>query len=303
MNLLQHMKTYLEVVERGSLTRAAHRLKVSRATISAQIAALEKHVGANLLIRNTRSLSLSSEGRDYFELCKRVIEDITESEAAIGRSRGTPQGRVRVDMGSYFATHLVLPRLPVYLAAHPHVSLEFTDSRHIFDVEQIGCDVMLRMSLHPPENTNLVARRIGGTRVVFAASPAYLKQFGTPEQPEDLARHHCIQFVEPINGRRWEWAFERNNERFTLEVPGRLAIEDTEMLTRAAIDGMGIILGMHCDLRGALDRGELRIVLGDWSWQAPPLYLFYPRGRWRSAAVKSFIDFMLATFPPGKEIV
>lgn len=302
MNHLQAMKVLVEVVRSGSFTRAAHALHLATATVSAHVANLERHVGVTLLNRTTRTVVLTDEGRAYYAVCEHVLEQIGVVEAALGRSRGNPVGLLRVDAGDGIVSRLLLPVLSEFQKKYPDISLHLLQDKHIFDLTQHGCDVTLRTLLAPPENSGLIAKPLGPTRTVMAASPEYLRRCGIPRTPQDLLNHHCIGFIDPLSNRVWEWFFERNGKRFSLELPHTLAMARGELQVDAALRGLGIINTLHIMIAPLLRDGLLVPVLESWNSRASLIHVLYPRTLRHSIKLKAFVNFLLAKYPPNLEL-
>lgn len=302
MNQLQAMKAFVEVVRRGSFARAAHAMHLATATVSAHVANLERHVGVTLLNRTTRTVALTDEGAEYHAVCERVLEQLGEAEAGLGKSGSSPSGLLRVDAGDGIVSRLLLPVLPEFQKRHPGIALHLLQNEHMFDLSQHGFDVTLRSLLAPPENTRLIARPLGTTRTVFAASPAYLARHGTPRTPQDLQRHRCIGFIDPLSHRVWEWFFEKDGKRFSIELPHSLAMARGELRVDAALRGLGIINDLQFNIAPLLRDGRLVSVLEPWCYGASLLHVLYPRTRQASPKLKAFVNFLLAKYPAEREL-
>jgi LysR family transcriptional regulator for bpeEF and oprC len=302
VNRLQAMEVFVEVVDRESFSRAAHALHMAASTVTFHIANLEAHIGSTLLNRTTRSFTLTDEGVQYYELCKRVLGDISEVEGSLKHARTTPSGRLRVDIASTFSSSLLLPVMAEFLEAFPDINIDFTDSGHQFDTEQIGADIMVRNPLVPLEDSRLVAIPIGSTPAVNVASPTYLALHGEPATPHDLLKHQCIGYIDPWSGRHWEWFFEHNGKRISIEVPQRLAYSDGRVRVEAALKGLGVINDLVCNIKKELHDGKLKVILEDWTWVPPPLHIIYPQTLRRSKKVIAFVKFLLEKYPPDRDI-
>lgn len=302
MNQLQGMKMFVAVVERGGFARAAHALHLATATVSEHVANLEKHVGVSLLNRTTRTVALTDDGATYYAVCKRVLDQLGEVELALGRAKDLPAGRLRVEVGDGITRRLILPLLSEFQSRYPDITLHLVQSEHLFDLAQHGNDVIIRSLLETPKDTRLIARPLGATRVIFAAAPAYFERHGMPATPYDLLQHRCIGFIDPLSNRLWEWFFEKDGERFSLDLPCALALSRGELREEAALRGLGIINDLSCNLGGALRRGQLVSILEPWSYRASLIHVLYPRQRQASTKVKAFVDFLLEKYPPEREL-
>lgn len=302
MPKFQRMKAFIEVVERGSFSRAAHALHLSTATVSQHIANLEKHVGVTLLNRTTRTVALTDDGAVYYAACKRALERIIEAEVILKQSKDRPAGRLRIEASDSITRRLILPLIPEFHQRYPDVSLHLVESEHNFGLAQHGNDVIIRSLLEPPKDSRLIARPLGPTRVVFAASPDYLRRFGTPDRPYDLKQHSCIGFIDPMTNRLFEWFFEERGKRFSLNLPCSLAFSRGELRQKAAAQGLGIINDLYCNLSGLLRSKKLSLVLEPWSYRQTLVHLLYPSNRLASAKVKAFVQFLLEKYPPEQEL-
>ena len=302
MNQLQGMKIFVEVVEQRGFARAAHTLHLATATVSEHVANLEKHVGVSLLNRTTRTLVLTNEGAEYYAVCKRVIEQLNDIEQSLkGANRG-PAGRLRVGVADGITSKLLLPVLPEFQHRYPDINLHLVHNQHLFDLAQHGDDVIIRALLEPPKDARLIARRLGSTRVMFAAAPAYLKEHGTPQTPQDLVKHRCIGFIDPLSNRMWEWFFEKNGKRFTIELQHALALSQGELRADAAVRGLGIINDLYCNISRPLREGKLVSILERWSYRGSIMHILYQRKQPASAKVKAFVDFILEKYPANRDL-
>lgn len=302
MNRLLSMEIFAAVVESNSLSRASHALHMAPSTISFHIANLESYLGTTILNRTTRTLTITDEGKKYYELCKRVLADIKDVESSLGKSKSTATGRLRIDTNDEVVSRLLQPVMAQFLRRYPGVSLDFVFSGHNFDASQIGADVMIRMPLKPFDESRVVASPIGYSHAVVAASPSYLERHGEPATPMDLLNHRCIGSLDSWSGRHWEWFFEENGKRLAVDVPCRLGYSIGEHRVDAAIRGLGIVNDLMCFLREPLLAGKLKLILQQWSWTPPPYHILYPENLRRSRKVKAFVNFILEKYPPNREL-
>ena len=154
--------------------------------------------GTRLLHRTTRSISLTDEGARYYRHCKHVLEEMSNVEASLSGSKSAPRGRLRVDADESYVCNLLVPVLPEFFDRYPQIHIDFVHTGHFFDINDTGADVMLRMFTSLPEDTGVIARCIGSTQMVCAASPDYLEEHGTPRTPHDLGLHRCLMFMDSL---------------------------------------------------------------------------------------------------------
>jgi DNA-binding transcriptional LysR family regulator len=286
MDKLLAMTTFVRIVERGSLTAAAGVLGTSLPSVVRRLAELETMLGARLLNRTTRSLSLTDEGREYHERSVRVLADIEEAESAIAARRTEPRGRLRITAPVMFGRLRVAPVVMAFLGAHPHMQIELLLTDRIVDVVEEGLDVGVRIAQLP--DSSLVAVAVGHTRRVVCASPAYLKRAGTPKLPRHLSSHACI--ASSTLGETRTWSFGGSP-------PQRVAVHPLLVTNQidAAIDacraGLGCVQALRYQVHGALEDRTLVRLLARFEPEPLPIQLVYPHARLLSANVRAFADF------------
>ena len=285
MDKLRAMETFVRIVEAGSLTRAADALQTSSPSVVRGLAALENALGVRLLNRTTRRLSLTDEGREYYERCKRVLAEVEDAETALSARRAAPKGRLRVTASVLFGRLRVAPLVAEFLARHEAVQVELLLLDRVVDLVEEGIDVGVRIG-HLPESS-LVAVPVGETRRIVCAAPGYLRKAGTPAQPRDLAQHRCITFSGVSDS---EWSF---GGRPPQRVPVRAALTTNQV--DAAIDacvrGIGCGQFLCYQVQPLLDAGRLRRVLRDHEPDAAPIHVVYPHARLLSSNARAFVDF------------
>jgi DNA-binding transcriptional LysR family regulator len=286
MDKLRGMATLVHIVEGGSLTAAAEALQTSLPSVVRTLAALEALVGVRLLNRTTRRLSLTDEGRAYYERCKRVLEDIDAAEAALTARRTTPRGRLRITAPVMFGRLRVAPVVVDFLAENAAIEVELLLLDRIVDLVEEGIDAAVRIA-HLPESS-LVALPVGATRRIVCAAPEYLGRAGTPGTPGDLAQHRCIAFsgLEPAN----EWSFAGGApERVAIRPV--LASNHVDAAIDACLQGVGCGRFFCYQVQTLLDAGKLTRVLTAFEPPPVPIHLVYAHARLLSANVRAFVDF------------
>jgi LysR family transcriptional regulator for bpeEF and oprC len=290
------MRTFARVVEHGSFARAADNLEISRPTATTAVAQLEKRLGVRLLHRTTRRLSLTDDGRTFYERCVRILGDIAETEDLLSSARSSPRGLLRVSTPHSFVHLIFFPALPRFLARYPDLNVEVVLTDRAVNLVEEGIDCAVR-GVEIPDDSTLVARQVTGVRRVTCASPDYLAARGTPQSVADLERHNCVRFISPSTGRTIDWRFQKGDERIAFTPRGNIGVTSLEAAAAAAFNGIGIaqvpdslvILPQWAD--------RLRPVLPDWVAPAPPLKVVYPSNRYLTAKVRAFADFVSEIFP------
>jgi DNA-binding transcriptional LysR family regulator len=286
MDKLLAMTTFVRIVERGSLTAAAAALGTSLPSVVRRLAELEAALGARLLNRTTRSLSLTDEGREYHERSLRVLADIDDAESAIAARRAEPRGRLRITAPVMFGRLRVAPVVAAFLGAHPEVQIELLLTDRVVDVVEEGLDVGVRIAQLP--DSSLVAIAVGHTRRIVCASPVYLKRAGTPKLPRHLASHACI--ASSTLGETHVWSFGGSP-------PQRVAVRPLLITNQmdAAIDacrgGLGCVQALRYQVQESLHDRTLVRLLARFEAGPLPIQLVYPHARLLSANVRAFADF------------
>src|ERR1700735_3714630 len=218
--LLSGVSVLASVIESGSFTRAADALGLSASGVSRAIARLESRVGVRLLDRTTRSLTLTDEGRRFYEQVGPLLAGIEEAALLASGSEGGVGGRRRVNVDPFFSRLVLAARLADFLDRYPELSLELITSDAIGDLVAEGFDLAVRFG-EPPANS-LIARKLIETRVLTVASPACLPRSGRPPRPEELASHACIHFRDPVTGHAFDWEFRQDGKVLAVKTAGRL---------------------------------------------------------------------------------
>jgi LysR family transcriptional regulator, regulator for bpeEF and oprC len=288
MDRLDALQLFVRVVEAGSLTKAAGALGVVQPTVSKQISLLEDRLGARLLNRTSRGLSLTAAGQDYYESALRLVAEFEEADARVSRGQAAPAGVVRVASSAGLGRMYLLPNLPAFFARYPEVVVDFDVSERFISLIEEGTDVALRIG-HLADST-LVARRIGSTAIATVATPDYLERFGEPKTPVDLAAHDCLGFVH--RGALLNWGFNGPAGPIVVEPKGRVRSNDAEHLRAAVLAGIGIAHNASWLYAPELASGALREVLADFAPHPLPMHAVCPGGRRIPSRVRVFIDFL-----------
>lgn len=288
MDQLTAMRVFSRVAERGSFARAADELDLSRAAVSAHVAALEKHLGVRLLHRTTRKVSLTSEGTEFLRRSRQILDDLRDAEEHARDARSKPEGLLRVDVPGAFGRYLLLPALPAFKKQYPAIEMDIRLNDHIVDLVAEQVDVAVRVG--HLQQSGLVARRIVQTRFVTCASPAYLEEFGEPDTPDDLRHHRLLGLVNPL-GAPPEWTFPAPYTPKRLNLHFHLQFNAVEAPVIAAASGLGIAHSPDVLFAEFIAGGELALILRDFVAPGPPVSLVFPSAGQQSAKVRAFSDF------------
>jgi DNA-binding transcriptional LysR family regulator len=281
---------FAAIVEHGSFSAAGRALDMSPSAVSRAVDRIEARLGVRLLLRSTRALSLTAEGQAYLLAARRILTDLDDAEQAIA-DQGAPRGRLRVSAAFSHGRLCVVPLLRRFAELYPHVLIDIALTDTLVDVASGEADVAVRFG--PLPDSSLTARKLGETRRVIIASPDYLARHGTPEQPEDLHRHNCMNF----NFRRAEpvWPFRRDGTEFALSVRGNVEANNGETLGQLAALGMGIARVGSFGVAGELARGELVPVLEAYNpGDVESIHAVFVGGASVPARIRVFVDFLAA---------
>ena len=299
MDRLTSMEVFHWVVELGSFSRAAERLDLSKASVTAHIAALENRLGVKLLNRTTRRLSLTDDGTSYLEHVRRILADVQETDAMLGAGRSVPRGVLRVEMPVTLGRQYIVPALPRFAAQYPELQvIALLEDRRTNLVEE-GIDAAVRNG--PLSDSTLIARRVFEARWGTYASPDYLALHGEPKAPAELDGHNCLGLYVVSRGEAFDWAFEKDGERIVRPPGGRLIVSNGEAMLDAAVNGAGIAQTLDMFASRWVASGALRPILADWQrTDAYPISVVYPQGHHLSAKVRAFVDFVAGLFPKSR---
>ena len=299
MDELAGMVAFARVVEAHSFAGAARRLRISRPVVSKRVTALEKQLGARLLHRTTRRLSLTETGAALYPHCARIAEEADAARLAAQHLHAEPRGTLRVSLPAAFGLLHVVPAMPAFLARYPEITVECRVDERLADLAEEGLDLAIRLTHAPAEN--LVARRLAALRWVVCAAPAYLARQPAPRVPADLAGHACLFYGSEPGAHTWRFA--RAGERAAVTVDGRFRIDNTVALREVALAGCGIALLPSFTVGPELESGQLRPLLGDWEPTGTfgsAVYAVYLSNRHLSPNVRALIDHLADHFgdPP-----
>ena len=293
MDNLTDVAVFVRVVERGSFTLAAEELELSRAVVSKYLTRLEARLGARLLNRTTRRLSLTEAGAALFEASRGAIERIEEAEAAVAQLQSEPRGRLRVSAPMSFGILHLGPAIAGFASAYPRVTLDIhLDDRYVNLVED-GIDVAVRIGVLT--DSSLVARKLGTTRAVACASPEYLAQHGEPETPEDLAAHNCMVYSYLSSANVWRFTAPDGRE-IPVAVNGTFRINNGIVLAEAAAAHHGVLMTPSFYVAPMLRDGRLKRILTGYGLKELGIYAVYPQRDHVPPKVRAFVDFLAQRF-------
>ncbi len=292
MDKFQEMRVFAAVVDAGSFVGAADALGMSKAAVSRYVSELEQRLGARLMQRTTRRLSLTDEGEVFLARSRDILASIEESEEEISTRASSASGLLKVSVPVSFALKHLAPLWSDFLAAHPRLTLDVHLADRVVDLVDEGFDLALRIARLP--DSSLVSRRIASTRLVLCASPAYLKRRGKPVHPLDLASHEVIGYS--LLAMKDQWQFDGPEGAVTVKVTPRLWTNNGDTSVAAAVRGAGITLQPTFLLADELADGRLVEVLPDFRSIELGIYAIYPSRKFVLPKVRALVEFLATAF-------
>ena len=293
MDRLGGMRLFVMVAEMGSFSVVAQRLNLARSVVTRQISALEAHLGAKLLARSSRRLSLTSAGAVYLEKCREILSLVEAAEADLNEDRQTPRGHIRATLPLSFGVRQLMPMISDFMVANPEISIELDFNDHRVNLIEGGFDLAIRISdrLAPGD----VARRIGSSRGVIVAAPDYLERHGRPMHPAELLGHACFGYLLDTTS---SWGFVIEGEQRTYPISGRLRANNGDALIAAAVRGLGIARAPTFLAEQAVRTGQLEILLRRFPTPQMGIYAVFPGSRHLPHRVRALVDYLAARIGP-----
>ena len=292
MDTLNLMKNFVAVVEEGSFTAAAKRLGKTKALLSIQVTQLEEKLKVRLLQRTTRSLTITEAGNAYWGEAKRILADVENLESQLLNKNMSLSGSIRVSTPTTYGEEVLTPFISKLIIAHPelHVDMMLTD-RHV-DIVNEGYDLAIRVG--HLKDSNLIARRLGKTRLVTCASPAFISKHGNPKSPEKLREMPCI--VDSNYSSLSQWHYSKKDEKFNVDVKNIVTVNNARSATSFALAGAGIVAIPYFIAHQFLADGRLTVVLPDFELGVLPIHALYPSRKHLSVKVSYFVEALIEFF-------
>ncbi|MFJ3481813.1 LysR family transcriptional regulator [Pseudomonas sp. NPDC090202] len=289
MNQLELMRLFVHIAEEGSLSAAARALAVSASTVTLGLQQLEQRVGARLITRTTRRLSLTAEGERLLQDCRRLLQEMDALLDDVAGS-GELTGPIRLTTTNDFGRRRIAPLVTGFMAEHPGVQVELFLTDTAMDLVEYGFDVGLRTG--PLKDSRLRARLLISGRRTTSAAPAYWERMGRPQHPRELERHNCLVLSRPDAPMR-NWKFSDNGAPLVVKISGDRSANDGEILRHWAVDGVGVLSKSDWDIADDVRAGRLETVLDDYAWGDMNLYAVYPDSRQGSRRVAALIEYLV----------
>ncbi|WP_320203370.1 LysR family transcriptional regulator [Agrobacterium rosae] len=293
MDRWTEFQVFVKIAEERSLTGAARELNLSVSAISRNLANLEARLGARLIQRSTRQLSLTSEGEALFTDARDLLATWEAAEGNVTARSHAPTGRLRIGASLSFSLLHLMPVVAQFRQLYPSLSIEIISSNRYYDIIENGLDLAIR-TRRVEADSSITIRRLGETRRLLAASPEYLARRGTPTHPNDLPDHDLILYTLADN---WnEFSFKKGDDTLSIKVDGGILANDGQLICKAARDGLGILAQPTYIIQDDLDSGSLVRVLNDWDLPRLTMNIAYPSKSFVPVRTRLFINFLVERF-------
>ncbi|HEY8027828.1 MAG TPA: LysR family transcriptional regulator [Burkholderiaceae bacterium] len=286
MDKLTQIEAFVDVIEKGSMARAALEQHITPVMLGRRIDALEKRLGVKLMHRTTRHLTLTEQGTVYLDHCRKLLEELWQAEKSISEGRHKATGHLIVSAPAAFGRKHVAPHAPAFLAANPEVKISFNLTDRVVDLVREGYDFGIRIGgvIDP----NFVPIKLATNRRVVCGTPEYFERNGIPHALEDLEHHNCLSF-NLQGGQQRGWYFQKNGKPVTIKADGNLDCNDGELLHRWAMEGLGLAWRSTWEIQTQLAEGSLITVLDDFALPHYDITAVYPQQRHLPAKIRFFI--------------
>lgn len=297
MMVLEHLRLFQAIVERGSLAEAGRAMGLSSTTVSERLAALESDLGARLLNRTTRAINMTEAGRALYDGARRLLAEEEELRARVVTGIESLAGPIRISAPIDFGRERVAPALDAFVEEYPGVDVELVLTDGYVDLVLDAVDIAIRFGALA--DSSLRVRRIGDSRRIVCASPRYLDQHGAPATPTDLHDHDCLRMRFGMHLDR-RWHFQKRGRKFTVNVSGSRVANDGALVRRWCVQGYGIALKSHWDVAADLEHGRLVELLAEFAPPKTPLQMVFPPGGSEPRRVKAFAEHLLSTLSASR---
>jgi DNA-binding transcriptional LysR family regulator len=290
MDRFHELNSFIAVVEAGGFTAAARRTGDTQSAVSKAIGALEQRLGVRLFNRSTRRVTLTDEGRHYYDRAKPLVEELDEADSELTNSNQNVAGQIRIAAAATFGRLHVLPLLPSLLSLHPGLQVDMILSDGMRDMVEDRIDLAIRVG--PVNEPDAIVRRVTGTPLVCVASRRYIKQHGIPKTPTDLVNHNCLMYgglLESTN-----WPFVGPEGPFSVAVHGNLSSNSVETIRAGVLAGIGIGLFAKVSLADELRHKDVITILQEYLVDSRDVSLIWPKRRYVPARVRRATDFFAA---------
>lgn len=293
MDRFEEMRTFIRVVEAGSMSAAADRLGIAKSAVSRRLSDLESRLGVQLLNRTTRRLNLTDSGSLFYQRCQRILADLDESEHFVLSEHTRLRGTIRIAAPLSFGIQHLSPVLDDFLKEHAELSLDLELNDRTVNLMDEGVDLGIRIG--KLQDSTMMARKLSHTKLIYCASPAYLERHGEPQIPEDLKNHCGLSYSNVSEGQLWQFTNEKG-QAYSVHVPFRMRANNGDVLLKAALDGLGVVATTSFICYREVEQGLLRQILSNYKSDEMGIYAIYPSQQHLPGRVRLLIDYLAARF-------
>jgi len=287
MDKLYAIGAFVKIVDAGSITAAAGALDVSQPSMVRTLAALERALGVRLLNRTTRRMSLTDEGRDYYERSRQILAAVEDAQLSLSSRQVAPRGRLRIASSVSFGRAFVAPVVAEFLQEHHEIHIELVLLDRVVDLLEEGMDIAVRVARLP--DSSMIAHRIGDVWRVIVGSPALIKRTGLPKNPADLRDKRCVSFTGVVSPTHWD--FGEGRRPMQVPIKSALVTNQIDAGVMACVQGVGFGRFLDYHVWPEIKAGKLRRVLEKFEGEPIPASILYPSSRQQSPNVRSFVGF------------
>jgi DNA-binding transcriptional LysR family regulator len=293
--LFSGLGVFVAVLEAGNFVRAGEALGLTQSAVSRSVQRLEERLGVRLLERTSKTIRLTEDGERFCAEALPLFSQLGEVAEGMVKAAGKARGRLRINVESSFARLFLAPRLGAFLKAYPEVRLELLVRERLGDLVAEGIDAAILFG--EPVPSALIARRLLQVHILTCASPDYLARCGRPRKPADLEaeQHECLLFRDPATGKPFPWEFHRGRNRLSVNVTGRVIVNDALTYVALCVAGNGIAQLIDLTIEPLLKNGKLINLFPEWTDELFPLYVYYPSRHSVPAKLRVFLDFLVSS--------
>lgn len=289
---LDAMKLFVRLVECGSFSAVGREANIGQPAVSKQIAALEQHLGTQLVLRTSRQMVITESGQALYDAAKPLLDHYDAVESSVGSRQRSPRGLIRINTAPGHGRLCITPLLPAFFRQYPDIVVDISASERQVDLLSDGIDLAVRHGRLV--DSSLTARKLTETEFVLVASPAYLAERGTPRRLSDMEKHTCVVFAR--SGERRPWALKKGRDAIAYVPHGSLMTGDAEHIRSAVLNGIGIAQVPFWLLASEINSGEVNVLMPELQPARVPVHLVYPAGRRVPARVRALIDYLGEAF-------
>jgi len=288
VNKLTAMQVFMQIIDSGSLTKAANELNTSLPTVVRTLAALEEHLKIRLINRTTRKITITEEGKRYLQRCRTIQYEIEQSELEISANQQAPTGKLKITASVMYGSTYVAPLVAKFLQKHKQVTIELVLSDQNINLVEQGIDVAIRIG--PLSDSNMIAKKVGSVSRVICATPTFLNKINAIKQPKDLTNIPCILFTGLSHGNNWH--LHQGDKIHSIPVKGPLSCNNITSALNVVKESLGLGMFLSYQVEQELEKGELLTVLAE--FEPPPLdvNIVYSHAKLMSTRVRYFVDWV-----------